>query len=182
MANQYSYQVLKDDTQHAVIKLTGAFDGTGQEDNLKRITANSLYGALATNGFPIANVWGGSANTPLSYHGLMLNRVWYDVDTAVGDIQLYWANTDVGVTANAGVPIIFMQGNGEYDGNGNWLTIRNTNVTANNNGDIAICTRGQVANASYTIIIELRKDNAHYQRGQFNDPAAFNYTPFALRP
>jgi hypothetical protein len=36
---------------------------------------------------------------------------------------------------------------------------------------------------SYTIILELRKDNAHYQRGQFNDPAAFNYGPnFTLRP
>lgn len=27
MANRFSYQVLKDDTQTAVIKLTGAFDG-----------------------------------------------------------------------------------------------------------------------------------------------------------
>ena len=78
MANQYSYQVLKDDTQHAVIKISANFDGTGQEDNVKRIVANSLYGALATNGFPIANVYGGAANTPLSYHGLTVNRVWYD--------------------------------------------------------------------------------------------------------
>ena len=182
MANQFSYQVLKDDTQHAVIKLTGAFDGSGQEDNVKRIVANTLYGALATNGFPIANVYGGAANTPLSYHGLYLNRAWYDVDTAVGDVQLYWANTTTGVTANAGVPLLFMQGNGEYDGCGNWITIKNPTVTANNNGDIAICTRGQQANASYTIILELRKDNAHYQRGQFNDPAAFNYPPFNLKP
>lgn len=182
MANQYSYQVLKDDTQHAVIKLTCAFDGSGQEDNVKRIVANSLYGALATNGFPIANVYGGAANTPLSYHGLTINRIWYDVDTAVGDVQLYWANTDPGATANSGVPIVFMQGNGEYDGNGNWITIKNPTVTANNNGDIAICTRGQQANASYTVILELRKDNAHYQRGQFNDPAAFNYPPYGLRP
>jgi len=30
MANRFSYQVLKDDTQTAVIKLTGAFDGSGQ--------------------------------------------------------------------------------------------------------------------------------------------------------
>jgi hypothetical protein len=38
------------------------------------------------------------------------------------------------------------------------------------------------ANTSYTIVMELRKDNAHYQRGQFNDPAAFNYPPFGLTP
>lgn len=182
MANQYSYQVLKDDTQHAVIKISAVFDGTGQEDNVKRIVANSLYGALATNGFPIANVYGGAANTPLLYHGLTVNRVWYDTPSLNSSTELYWANTDVGVTANAGVPLLSMQGNGEYDGNGNWITIRNTSVTANNNGDIAIMTRGQTANNAYTIILELRKDNAHYQRGQFNDPAAFNYPPFGIRP
>jgi hypothetical protein len=182
MANQYSYQVLKDDTQHAVIKISANFDGTGQEDNVKRIVANSLYGALATNGFPIANVYGGAANTPLSYHGLTVNRVWYDTPSLNSSIELYWANTDVGVTANAGVSLLSLQGNGEYDGNGNWITIRNPTVTANNNGDIAITTRGQTANNSYTIILELRKDNSHYQRGQFNDPAAFNYPPYGLRP
>jgi len=48
MANRFSYQVLKDDTQTAVIKLTGAFDGSGQESNVARIQANTLYGALAT--------------------------------------------------------------------------------------------------------------------------------------
>ena len=182
MANQYSYQVLKDDTQHSVIKITGFFDGTGQEDNVKRITANALYGALATNGFPIANVWGGASNTPLSYHGLTVNRIWYDTPSLGTSVEFYWANTVTGATANSGTPLVFLQGNGEYDGNGNWITIRNTSVTANNNGDIAIATRGQVANTTYTIIMELRKDNAYYQRGQFNDPAAFNYPPFGLRP
>lgn len=181
MANKYSYQVLKDDTQHAIIKITGEFDGTGQENNVARIAANTLYGALATNGYLVANSQGGSANTTLSYYGLTIHRLWYDSDTSTGDVQLYWANT-ASSNANDGVPIVFMQGNGEYDGNGNWITIKNPTVGANNNGDIAICTRGQVANASYTIIMELRKDNAHYQRGQFNDPAAFNYPPYGLRP
>lgn len=183
MANKFSYQVLKDDTQHAVIKLTAEFDGTGQETDLARIQANSLFGALATNGFPVANVHGGSANTPLSYYGLMVNRVWYDTDANAGDVQLYWrANNQVGAIANTGVPLLFLQGNGEYDGNGNWITIKNPSVNANNNGDISIVTRGQVANTSYTICIELRKDNAHYQRGQFNDPAAFNFGQFSMRP
>jgi hypothetical protein len=184
MANKYSYQVLKDDTQHAVIKLTANFDdGVEQEDNIHRIQANTLYGALATNGYPVANVWGGAANTPLDYYGLTLNRLWYDTDTSSGSVELYWANT-ASATAEDGVPIIFMQGNGEYDGNGNWITIKNPTVDANNNnGDIAVHTRGQVANASYTLILELRKDNAYYQRGQFNDPAAFNYGPdYSLRP
>jgi hypothetical protein len=176
MANKFSYQVLKDDTQHAIIKLTGDFDGSGQENNSSRIAANTLSGALNT-----ANTLLSVSGTAKSYYGLSIHRIWYDTDTATGDVQLYWANT-TSAQANAGVPIMFMQGNGEYDGNGNWITIKNPTVTNGNNGDIAICTRGQLANSSYTIVIELRKDNAYYQRGQFNDPAAFNYPPYNLRP
>ena len=172
MANRFSYQVLKDDTQHAVIKITGEFDGSGQENNVSRIQANTLYGALNT-----ANTLLSGSGTAKSYYGLTLHRLWYDVDTA-GDVQLFWRNT-ASSDAGDGTPIMFMQGNGEYDGNGNWITIKNPAVTANNNGDIAIRTRGQQANASYTIVIELRKDNAHYQRGQFNDPAAFNYGDYS---
>lgn len=183
MANKYSYQVLKDDTQHAVIKLTGLFDGTDQEENLVRIQANTLYGALDANNVPLGSHLSVS-NTAKPYYALTVNRIWYDTDTASGSVELYWrANTNPMAVPDAeGIPIITMQGNGEYDGNGNWITIRNTQVNANTNGDISLHTRGQVANASYTIIIELRKDNAYYQRGQFNDPAAFNYTPYGLTP
>lgn len=181
MANSFSYQVLKDDTQHTIIKLTGSFDGSGQENNVSRIAANSLYGALDANNVPLRSGLSVS-NTAKPYYALTIHRIWYDTDTSTGDVQLYWSNT-ASTLANSGVPILFMQGNGEYDGNGNWITIKNPTVDANNNGDIAICTRAQVANASYTIIMELRKDNAYYQRGQFNDPAAFNYgSDYTLRP
>lgn len=179
MANRYSYQILKDDTQHAVIKLTGEFDGSGQENDVRRIKANTLYGALDSSK---ANLLSSAANTgALSYYGLYVNRIWYDTENGTGQVQLFWANT-ASANANDGVPLLFLQGNGEYDGNGNWITIKNPTVGVNNNGDIAICTRGQVANSGYTIILELRKDNAHYQRGQFNDPAAFNYGSYGVRP
>lgn len=178
MANVYGINVLKDDTQHAVIKLTAKFDGTGQETNTARIVANTLSGALATNGFLVANTQGGSANTTLSYYGLAINRLWYDCSgTANSDVELYWS-------ATASNTAFFMNGNGEYDGAGNWITIPNpTAGAAGSNGNIGITTRGMGNGDSYTIILELRKDNAHYQRGQFNDPAAFNYGPnFGLRP
>lgn len=182
MANQYTYQVLKDDTQHAIIKLTAAFDGTGQEENIARIRANSLYGALDANNVPLGSGLSVS-NTAKPYYGLTIHRIWYDTDSGISDVQLYWrANNQPGVLANTGVPIIFMQGSGEYDGAGNWITIKNPNVDANTNGDISITTRGQVSNSSYTIIMELRKDNAYYQRGQFNDPAAFNFGNYSLKP
>lgn len=180
MANRFSYQVLKDDTQHAVIKITGEFDGSGQENNVARIAANTLYGALDANNVPLRTSLSVS-NTAKPYYGLSINRIWYDVDTSVGDVQLYWRNT-TSSDAGDGTPIVFLQGNGEYDAGGSWITIHNPTVTANNNGDIAIRSRGQLANASYSIILELRKDNAHYQRGQFNDPAAFNYGEYGLKP
>jgi len=180
MANVYSYQVLKDDTQHVVIKLTGTFDGTDQEDNVYRIKANTFYGALDANNVPLRSALSVS-NTAKPYYGLTVNRLWYDTDTSSGSVELYWANT-ASATAEDGVPLFFMQGNGEFDGNGNWNTVQNPTVGANNNGDIAIHTRGQVANASYTIIIELRKENEYYQRGQFNDPAAFNFGQYSIRP
>ena len=178
MANVYGINVLKDDTQHAVIKLTAKFDGTGQESNTARIAANTLSGALATNGYLVANTQGGSANTTLPYYGLAINRLWYDCSgTANSDVELYW-------TATASNTAFFMNGNGEYDGAGNWITIPNpTAGAAGSNGNIGITTRGMGNGDSYTIILELRKDNAHYQRGQFNDPAAFNYGPnYTLRP
>jgi len=172
MANAFGYQILKDDTQHAVIKLTGKFDGTGQEANAVRIQANTLSGALATNGFPIANSQGGSANTSLRYHGLKLFRLWYDCASS-GDVELSWT-VDKGATGNTS--IVFLNGNGEYDGAGNWITIDNDTASlATSNGNIGVFTRGMAANDSYTMILELRKDNAHYSRGQFRDPAAFNY-------
>jgi hypothetical protein len=173
MSNSYTSQIIKDTTEHVVIKLTASFDGTGQESNAVRIQANTLYGALDSSK---ANLLVSTANTgALSYYGLALNRLWYDC-SAGGDVQLYW-NADTPKT------LIAMNGNGEFDGMGNWTTIpNNTAGTANSKGDIGVVTRGMTANDSYTMVIELRKDNADYQRGQFNDPAAFNYGSYGVRP
>ena len=173
MANSFTYQVIKDTTEHTVIKLTASFDGSGQESNAVRIQANTLYGALDSSK---ANLLSSSANTgALSYYGLSLNRLWYDCG-AGGDVQLFW-------NAATPLPLIIMNGNGEFDGMGNWTTIPNNTVgTSGSKGDIGIVTRGMVANDSYTMVVELRKDNQHYQRGQFNDPAAFNYGSYGVRP
>ena len=173
MANSFTSQIIKDTTEHTVIKLTASFDGSGQESNNARIVANTLYGALATNSYPVANVHGGAANTTLEFYNLSLNRMWYDC-SANGNVELTW-------DATAPATLMFLNGNGEYDGMGNWTTIPN-NAGSGKTGDIGVTTRNMVDGDSYTIIMELRKDNAHYQRGQFNDPAAFNYGEYAIRP
>ena len=165
-----SYQVLKDTTEHAVIKITAKFDGTSQESDHVRIKANTLSGALNTTGGLLS-----VSGTRLPYYGLAVHRVWYDCATD-GDVQLFWDADTAGM-------IMMLNGNGEYDGAGNWITIPNqTKGTANSTGDIGVVTRGMAANSSYTIIMELRKENEYYQRGQFNDPAAFNYSPYNLTP
>ena len=175
MSNSYTTQIIKDTTEHVVIKLTASFDGTGQEDNPNRIAANTLYGALNANTVPGLLSSGGSA---LSYYGLTVHRIWYDTTNGTtGDVELYW-------NANPVKTLMMLSGNSEYDGAGNWVTIPNAaKGTSQCNGDIGIRTRGMVANTSYTIIMELRKENEYYQRGQFNDPAAFNYGPkYSIRP
>jgi hypothetical protein len=172
MANSFSYQVIKDTTEQVVIKLTGKFDGSGQELNQSRIAANSLYGALNANTVTGLLSQGGTA---LPYYGLALNRLWYDCSSS-GDVELYWH-------ASTNVPLMFLNGNGEYDAGGSWTTIpNNAKGTAGCNGDIVLNTRGMAANDSYTIIAEFRKENEYYQRGQFNDPAAFNYGEYSIDP
>lgn len=174
MPNEFTYQVIKDTTEHAVIKLTGKFDGSGQEDNPNRIAANSLYGALNSNTVPGLLSSGG---TKLPYYGLTVHRIWYDTINGVsGDVELYW-------NANPVITLMMLSGNSEYDGAGNWVTIPNAaKGTSQCDGNIGIKTRGYTANTSYTVVIELRKENEYYQRGQFNDPAAFNYGEYGLRP
>ena len=170
-----SIQILKDTTQHAVIKLTGLFDGTQQEENVCRIQANTLYGALDANSVPLYTAQSVS-NTALPYYGLTVFRAWGINSSINGSVELKWQ-------ADTPKTIMYVSGGTDYDGYGNWVTIPNNAAgTAGCLGDIAVTTRGMSANDAYTIVLELRKDNAQYQRGQFNDPAAFNYSPYNLKP
>lgn len=179
MANQFTYQVLKDTNQKAVIKLTGFFDGaSGDESNAARIQANTLYGALdANNNLFVAG------NTAKPYYGLTVDKIWFEANFAgTGHARLYWTS---GSAANTKTIIgISGQGVGVYNDNGNWITIPNNAAgTAGCNGDIGITTFGTTANATYNIIMELRKENEYYQRGQLTEPGAFNYgTDYGLRP
>jgi len=171
--NQFTYQVLTDTTQKSVIKLTGAFDGTSQESNTYRIMANTLYGALDANNVPLGSALSVS-NTPLPYYNLQVTRIIYTVNMGTtGYVQLYWQ----GPTPTT---IVNLNRNGEYGEHLNMPSIPNNAVSSN--GHIGVTTFGAGANCSYTIVVELRKDNKMYQRGQFNDPAAFSFGDYALTP
>jgi hypothetical protein len=171
MANIYTYQVLRDTTEKAVIKLTANFDGTGQESNAYRIQANTLSGALTSNNNILPN------GTPLSYYGLTVTRIGYNIASQQkGYVELTWTAAN---TAQS-VPIMNMDLCGEYSEDQGMVSIKNN--APNPTGDIGVTTIGLTANCAYTLIIELRKENQYYQRGQFNDPAAFNYPPYGVTP
>jgi hypothetical protein len=181
----FSYQVLKDTNQKTVIKLTGEFTDGTPESNNARIQANSLYGALDNSR---ANLLSNPANTgALPYYGLEITKIWYDVNmynsSGKGHVLLYWtgtANTQNPADTTNNSPIFAASDIGNWDEHGSYANIDNNAVGGN--GDIGITTTGQVANCSYTFVVELRKDNYDYSRGQIEDPAAFNYGEYSMRP
>ena len=174
-----SIQVIKDTTEHAVIKLTGKWTDDTQEDNTARIQANTLYGALDAKGVPLYTA-ASVSNTALPYYGLSVSRIGYNIASQQkGYLELFWTN---GANTAQSVPIMNMDLCGQYSEEQGMVSIRNN---ANNaTGDIGVRSfgMGYVANTAYTLFIELRKDNAQYQRGQFNDPQAFNYPPYTITP
>lgn len=175
MANKYTYQILTDTNQHAVIKLTGVFDGSTTETNNTRIQANTLNFALDSSK---ANLLSSAANTGANgYYGLSIDRVWYNSSAAV---ELYWSSTESSNT----ILNISTFGTGSYNGEGNWVSIpNNAKNQAGCIGDIGVKSLGvPAANTSYDIIISLRKDNADYSRGQHADPSAFNYGIYSIEP
>lgn len=192
MANKFTSQILRDTTTDTVIKITGVFDGSSNEMNVSRIQANTLNNALATNGYLLANTTSVFANTPLPYYDLQLTGVKYYVNfptNSVGGVEIFWSGNNTGTMASSyanSSTIFHLNGDGEFGLGEQLPSILNNsgipNINTAGNGDIGIQTIGVVANASYTIILSLRKNNAMYQRGQFNDPAAFNYKPYGVTP
>jgi hypothetical protein len=73
-------------------------------------------------------------------------------------------------------------GVGALDSNPQYQLPTISNNAVGPTGNVTIKTVGTTANAAYTVIIELHKDNRFYSAGQFQDPAAFNYGEYALHP
>lgn len=177
MANSFTYQVLRDTTEKAFIKLTANFDGSGQENNAYRIQANTLYGALDANN-QLLYTSASLSNTAKPYYGLSIARIGYNIASQQkGYVEIYWTN---GANTAQSTPIFNMDLCGKYSEDEGLVTI--TNNANNATGDIGVSTFGLTANCAYTLFLELRKDNAYYQRGQFNDPSAFNYRPYGVTP
>jgi len=193
MANKFTYQVLRDTVTDTVIKLTGTFDASVNETNNTRIKANTLYGALDANGVPLNSSLSVS-NTALGYYDLQLTGLKYYVNfpvaTPMGSVEIFWNGggaTPAAQFANSST-IFHLNDSGDFGLGEQVPAIMNnsgntaTGIASVGNGDLGVYTYGATANSSYTLIMSFRKNNAMYQRGQFNDPAAFNFGPYGLRP
>lgn len=194
MSNKFTYQVLRDTTTDTVIKLTGTFDGSsGNEANNIRIQANTLSGALDANGV-ILHSGASLSNTALSYYDLQLTGLKYYVNfpttTPLGSVEVFW--NGAGATAAAqyanSATIFHLNESGEFGLGEQLPSILNnsgntvTGAASVGNGDIGVYTYGSTSNSAYTLIISLRKNNAMYNRGQYNDPSAFNFGQYSIKP
>lgn len=171
MAIANSTQILVDSNKKVVIKRIGVIDS--DESQTVIIDPRALSGALNANGA----LYQTGNTTPIGFanSAFTVSRVIAALDAEVGHIQLKWQGTTSDAT-------IIACGGGTFDSNPQYQLPAIPNNAVGPTGNVVIKTVGTTANAAYTLIIELHKDNRFYSSGQFTDPAAFNYPPFGPTP
>ncbi len=174
MATSNSTQILVDTTKRTVIKRIGIFDAAGGNEALTVvIDPRTLSGALNANNLPYQT--GNTVASGFANSAFTISRVLYNVDAEVGHLQLKWQGTTSDAT-------IYALGVGAGDTNPQYQLPAIPNNAVGPTGNVTITTVGTTANASYTLIIELHKNNQYYSSGQFTDPAAVNYPPYGVTP
>jgi hypothetical protein len=156
----FTYQILKDTNKIAIVKLNGIFTSSVNESNDSRVSANTLSGALNVYGFGLVN--GGDS---LPYYKFNINKIYYSISNGL-TVELYYNSTNK-------TSIIELVGNGNY--NNDILYMEFSNYEVGTNGDIGLRTIGAANNGSYSIVLELHKDNLYYDSGKLAVPQDFNY-------
>ena len=174
MAISNNTQILIDTNKRTVIKRIGIFDAAGGDEvSTVLIDPRALSHALNANNSPYQT--GNTVATGFANSAFTISRIIAAVDAEVGHLQLSWQGT-------TGSSTIIAAGVGVFDTNPQYQLPTIWNNASGPTGNVLIRTQGTTANAAYTIIIELHKDNRFYSAGQFQDPAAFNYGEYALHP
>jgi hypothetical protein len=171
MAIANSIQTLVDTNTRTVIKRIGILDSDEAETVI--IEPLKLFGALNANGAYYQT--GNTTPAGLANSAFTVSRVLCSVDAEVGHLQLKWQGTTAAAT-------IIASGVGIFDSNPQYQFPAIGNNASGPTGNVTIKTVGTTANAAYTVIIELHKNGAYYDRGQLTDPAAFNYGAYAIKP
>lgn len=177
MANIFTEQRLVDTQDKAVIKLTGRFDSSTQDQNV-RVDVSTLAYALNANSYIM------TSNThPKALYRTFVTAIMYDVNIANGYLAIQWQGAEGDPTGNTDMYVLH---SGQHsllvDDTRYTSTIPNPTVatdSANTNGDIIFRTVGAAANDSYSVVLVLKKDARDYDKGQTADPTAFNRGPAA---
>jgi hypothetical protein len=164
MANLIREQRLIDNNKRALIKYVFISDGTAAS-NTTLVDASSLNYALNANGYIMS-----SNNNPLSNYRTYIKRIFGNgTAPAPGSYyKLQWAGA-----ANSEI-IVFASTPFDYNFNINGDSALITNPEANATGDILLSTNNIGTGNTFTLFIELKKDNRDYDAGQSADPTAFN--------
>ena len=174
MATSNTTQILIDTNRRTVIKRVGIFDAAGG-DEVESVFIDPRALAYALNDQGQIYQSGNTVAPGFANSAFTITRVVASIDSEVGHLQLKWQGTGSSAT-------VYALGAGSTDTNPNCQFPAITNNSVGPTGNVTIKTVGTVANAAYTVIIELHKNGAYYSAGQFQDPAAFNYPPYNLKP
>jgi hypothetical protein len=161
MANVLKGHRIIDSNKRTLIKYVFLSDGTAVA-NATLVDASSLQFALNTSGLIMS-----SNVNPRSTYNTTIKRI-FGSAKANSYVALQWegaSNTEI---------VTFGNGTFDYDfqsmGDGAIIPNNETNPT----GDILFTINGNKMNDSFTLFIDLKKDNNDYDAGQTADPYAFN--------
>lgn len=164
MANNFNYQVISDNNKKIILYLTGELDANGEIANTK-VIGSALPGALsvdANNNVLVAN-----GGTPRSTYRYTVARIAHNVNIPSGYLRMYWEGTGTNST------LYDASGNFDFNAYNNIGVIPNS---ANSpTGNIIFSTVNASSNCSYSIFLEIHKNNLDYNAGQILRPNDFNF-------
>jgi hypothetical protein len=161
MANILKGQKIIDSTRRTLFKYVFLSDGTAVA-NTTLVDASMLQFALNTSG----QIMTSNVNPKTTYR-TTIKRI-FGSAKANSYVTLQWegaSNTEI---------VTFGNGTFDYDfqSMGDGATISNNDTSPT--GDILFTVNGNKMNDSFTLFIDLKKDNNDYDAGQTADPYAFN--------
>lgn len=161
MANVLKGHRIIDSNKRTLIKYVFLSDGTAVA-NATLVDASTLQFALNTSGLIMS-----SNVNPRSTYRTTIKRI-FGSAKANSYISLQWEGT-----SNNEI-VTLTNGSFDYDfqSMGDGATIPNNEESPT--GDILFSINGNKMNDTFTLFIDLRKDNNDYDAGQTADPYAFN--------
>jgi hypothetical protein len=160
----YNKQHLKDTNTETVVKFVGNIDATGPalDGANNTLVVSYLKGSKDTGGALRSSNTGG---TVLPFYGVKIQAVEWSTNTTV---QLVWRGSSANATALA------LSGTGRIDFAKSGAVIPwNATGTGANTGELFVDAPG-VATGNYTIVVTVRKDPEHFDKGALTDRAYFS--------